>query len=97
MNKDTAKDYLPLVQALAEGRTIQTLCANGDWKDHERIDTDCPAKWYRIKTEASEISAPEEVWVGFHPSGFISGTSKFPHKDMARYIRADLAGEAKNG
>ena len=33
MNKDTAKDYLPLVQALAEGKTIQLFSDCDGWED----------------------------------------------------------------
>lgn len=62
MNKDNAKDYLPLVQALAEGRVIQHLgymdVFKREWRDciqpdFERYD----ASEFRIKPE------PREIWV----------------------------------
>lgn len=57
MNKDNAKDYLPLVQALAEGKVIQVLSA-GEWRDVECLTTlSRHANQYRIKPE------PREIWV----------------------------------
>lgn len=99
MNASNAKDYLPLVQALAEGRTIQALCANGDWKDHERIDTGCPVNWYRIKPELDQAIAPDEVWGLIHNDGSVLALSSnrleaAERQSLIRYIRADLAGEA---
>lgn len=57
MNKDTAKDYLPLVQALAEGKTIQWMNMGGEWHD-QIIETSfaAPADRYRIKPEPSQES-----------------------------------------
>lgn len=34
MNASNAKDYLPLVQALAEGKTIEFLNSNAQEKDN---------------------------------------------------------------
>jgi hypothetical protein len=49
MNKDNAKDYLPLVQALANGKIIQ--CNDrGEWVDVDTLYTDCYGPYeYRIK------------------------------------------------
>lgn len=56
MNKDNAKDYLPLVQALAEGRVIQ-IEIDGVWVDGKEFQfVDKPWE-YRIKPE------PREIWV----------------------------------
>jgi hypothetical protein len=75
MNKENAKDYLPLVQALADGKTIQFKCLlmetipyNSDfkWKD---IACNSEFKWtnapdhYRIKPEPRTW----EVWA--HENG----------------------------
>ena len=57
MNKDTARDYLPLVQALADGKVIQhsPTGENPWWDDAEDLDfTDSPCN-YRIKPESREI------------------------------------------
>lgn len=54
MNKDNAKDYLPLVQALAEGKTVQLSDGRGGWIEGE-IEFHYPASEYRIKPEPREI------------------------------------------
>ena len=51
MNKDTAKDYLPLVQALAEGKTIQKFSDGDGWEEVVSPNFASPAKLYRIKPE----------------------------------------------
>ena len=61
MNKDNAKDYLPLVQALSEGKVIQYKYQKSDksyaWIDLESaVDFCMPADRYRIKPEPREIS-----------------------------------------
>lgn len=56
MNANNAKDYLPLVKALAEGKVIQ-LNYNGDWKNISDMEPIYPANFYRIKPE------PREIWV----------------------------------
>jgi len=54
MHKDNAKDYLPLVQALAEGKAIQRVRSDGttfgtEWVDVDDIDVNLPSSCYRIK------------------------------------------------
>jgi hypothetical protein len=54
MNKENAHEYLPLVQALANGKTIQHPSAVSSWKDYPD-DTDLTfeldARFYRVKPE----------------------------------------------
>ena len=60
MNKNNAKDYLPLVQALSEGKTIQYHNITfGKWEDFEGTDISfsADASKYRIKPE------PRVIWV----------------------------------
>ena len=66
MNKDNAKYYLPLVQALAEGKVIQGHMAHsGRWEDISGdIRFDGPARDYRIKPE------PREAWSNRFPGGY---------------------------
>lgn len=56
MNKDNAKDYLPLVQALADGKVIQ-FNDGSRWRDlgSGHISWDYSANCYRIKPEPREI------------------------------------------
>ena len=52
MNAQNAKDYLPLVQAMAEGKTIQESSERSHyWSDGEDLVFDLPANRYRIKPE----------------------------------------------
>lgn len=51
MNKDNAKDYLPLVQALAEGKEIQMLNCHDQWQDSVELELCYPASRYRVKPE----------------------------------------------
>lgn len=58
MNKDNAKDYLPLVQALADGKTIQRDFGTGiGWEDTEDPSFIYGPGCYRVKPE------PRERWV----------------------------------
>jgi len=56
MNKDNAAQFLPLVQALAEGKVIQELSGN-TWKDIEATAFNRDPAFYRIKPE------PRRIWV----------------------------------
>ena len=49
MNQQNAKEFLPLIQALANGKTIQVLGKDGNWYDSKLINT--PPSRYRIKPE----------------------------------------------
>lgn len=52
MNKDNAKDYLPLVQALAEGKTIQYYSpTTNKWHDEVTVVFNHRPCRYRIKPE----------------------------------------------
>lgn len=58
MNKDNAKEFLPLVQALADGKTIQ-FNDEGEWVDVEGLYTDlCEPDAYRIKPTPRKF----EIW-----------------------------------
>lgn len=52
MNKDNAKEFLPLVQALANGRTIQFYSSTtSKWCDASNFTFGLPPTDYRIKPE----------------------------------------------
>ena len=57
MNKDNAHLYLPLVQALADGRVIQSVDSDGEWFDMSDPQFCSKPDRYRIKPE------PREWWV----------------------------------
>ncbi len=82
MNKDNAKEYLPLVQALAEGKVIQSKFADG-WEDLDVVSFDLAARCYRIKHE------PREIWVNTYPGG-----DRYLHdsaEDAASYADVNVA------
>ena len=61
ITKETAAQFLPLIQAMAEGKTIQFKPSLVDhWKDIERMDAKTwDSKHFRIKPEPREW----EAWV----------------------------------
>lgn len=67
MTREEAKELLPIIQALSEGKTVQFL-SNGEW-----IDTDDPVfarqvDNYRIKPEPKyrPFRTKEECWQEMH-------------------------------
>lgn len=59
MNKDNAKDFLPLVQAMAEGKVIQEWsygeACEKVWTDVDIVECSGKPSRYRIKPEPREI------------------------------------------
>jgi hypothetical protein len=67
MKLSQAKEYLPIIQAAAEGKTVQSF-DEGIWRDWP-LEEDCwfmsPASLYRVKPEPRlRPWKPEEVPVG---------------------------------
>lgn len=60
MTKENAKKLIPIVQAIAEGKTIQRKDGRGNWYDYESSGP--PADELRIKPE------PREFWVNEYAS-----------------------------
>jgi hypothetical protein len=79
MNAQNAHEYLPLVQALADGKTIQCRYQiDDDWYEESEINFGWPLECYRIKPEPrtfeivrSKLSCGsiynEETWDGSNP------------------------------
>ncbi|KOQ78848.1 hypothetical protein ABW45_04560 [Stenotrophomonas maltophilia] len=72
MNKDNAKAFLPLVQALAEGRVIEHR-GSGGWYQLNNPTFQDPPSDYRIKPE------PREIWVNRYPNGMENGIFSTEH------------------
>jgi hypothetical protein len=79
MNKDNAKDFLPLVQALAEGKTVQFSHPGEGWTSITEPIFQFPPQHYRIKPEPPK-PLEFDVWVSLHLNG-VSCTDK----DMTEY------------
>ncbi|WP_337438422.1 hypothetical protein [Prevotella sp.] len=76
MNRQQAKDLLPIIQAFAEGKTIQQAGRRG-WFDVDSINFDLCK--YRIKPEPKyrPFANAEECWQEMqkhHPFGWIKKT-----------------------
>lgn len=55
MNRDEAKQLLPIIQAFADGKTIQWFNDLGDWRDLKEASFHLPPDKYRIKPETIKI------------------------------------------
>lgn len=78
MTREEVKEMLPVLQAYAEGKTIESRCIKGDkslWYDDEDPTFDDDLE-YRIKTEPKyrHFANAEECWAEMqkhHPFGWI--------------------------
>ena len=65
MNRQQAKELLPIIQAYAEGKTIQIKAIDGIWYDDEdMVKFDSSPQNYRIKPESKyrPFANAEECW-----------------------------------
>lgn len=65
MNKETIKDFMPLMQAMLEGKTIQLNYPYGQgWGDVEEIYLEYDVSSYRIKPEPKyrPFKNADECW-----------------------------------
>lgn len=68
MNRQQAKDMLPIIQALAEGKTIQVKASDGLWYGREgencELNFNADPQVYRIKSEPKyrPFANAEECW-----------------------------------
>ena len=87
MTREEVKEMLPVLQAFAEGKTIESRCIKGDkslWYDDEDPSFDNDFE-YRIKPEPTyrPFKDAEECWQEMkkhHPSGWVKSTL---FKDLA--------------
>lgn len=57
MNKDNAAAYLPLVQALSEGKVIESLAGDTNWETLTEVNFNMAPNRYRIRPE------PHRFWI----------------------------------
>lgn len=64
MTREEAKEYLPIMQAYAEGKKIQVKRTNGNWETDCSFCFDLPPNNYRIKSEPKyrPFKTQEECW-----------------------------------
>ena len=84
MTREEAKQLLPIIQAFAEGKAIESRCIKGDkslWYDDEDPSFDNDLE-YRLKTEPKYLpfANAEECWqemLKHHPFGWLKGDKCF--------------------
>lgn len=94
MNQKEAVEFLPIVQALADGKPIEVLDCDGTWSVNRDLYFDKSIKCYRIKPEPKyrPFANAEECWVEMQkhqPFGWIKSKddlvkSKFIHINSIR-------------
>lgn len=84
MNSTNAKDYLPLVQSLADGKTVQWLTNAGEWQDVGQVDfCDTPSS-YRIKPEPRRFFVSTDA-LGY-PSDVYTSSQAAAFSDKSRLV-----------
>lgn len=84
MTREESKQLLPIIQAFAEGKAIESRCIKGDkslWYDDEDPSFDNDLE-YRIKPEQKyrPFANAEECWcemLKHHPFGWLNGDKCF--------------------
>ena len=102
MNRNQAKALLPIIQAFAEGKAIESRCIKGDtslWYDDEDPSFDDDFE-YRIKTEQKyrPFANAEECWVEMckhHPFGWVK-TKQGTHRLIVLIDEERLMAGAQN-
>ena len=61
MTKEQAKELLPIIQAFAEGKTIE-YCNNGNWVEQENFGFMDNVWNYRIKPKYRPFKDAKECW-----------------------------------
>lgn len=90
MNKENAKDYLPLVQALAEGKTIQHCKVSGEassdyWQDCIAPTFGDKASRYRIKPEQKKQYYRVSLMLDEYGNFFVSTIDNSSNEDESNY------------
>ena len=64
MTREEAKQFLPIIQGYADGKTIQSLKSDDTWRDITWLNFTNPANYYRIKPEPKyrPFKTKEECW-----------------------------------
>lgn len=86
MNKNNARDYLPLVQALADGKSLQYNVNRSDEApelvDLEDFTFDEHFTGYRIKPD------PREIWVNHYQDAAYRDNGPYASKEQAALMAA---------
>ena len=99
MNRNQAKEILPIIQALADGRTIQFAATDKEWVDLDSDDGGVfletlinNPQFYRIKPEYHPFKNAEECWqemLKHKPFGWVKEPRSFSY---IIYIEDEMIG-----
>ena len=96
MTREEAKEWLPIIQAWAEGKTIQYQINPGSrWSDIiNDLYTSNPPSNYRIKPQPKyrPFKTQEECWQEMqkhHPFGWVKGNISGEYEQVARVFDYD--------
>ena len=100
MNRDEAKQLLPIIKAFSEGKVIQCVKSNGEWIDMDNPDVEnmCDAlKYYRIKPipKYRPFKDAEECWnemLKHQPVGWLKDKDSDKHYILLTYIDGNNIG-----
>ena len=103
MNRKEAKELMPIIQAFAEGKAIESRCIKGDkslWYDDEDPSFDDDLE-YRIKPEPKyrPFKDAEECWLEMlkhQPFGWVKD-KKDGHHALITAVDDDTCGMSLNG
>ena len=89
MTREEAKEFLPMIQAFAEGKTIEVLNSKEEWIEYDNPYFDLPCNRYRIKKEPKyrPFKSQEECWQEMHQHpdfGWIKGNVTGEYKQVIR-------------
>ena len=99
MTREEAKELLPIIQAYAEGKTIQHYSEENGWIDWLNfVNFNEPPSTYRIKPEPKyrPFKSQEECWnemLKHHPFGWVRIEGTDEYCDIAKIF--DYSGETK--
>lgn len=102
MNRQEAKELLPVIQAFAEGKTLQFKNSFEDWIDCDNIMFNRPPKDYRIKPSPKyrPFANAEECWQEMQkhqPFGWIKDKEDGHYTLITAINKTDVDQIALNG
>lgn len=103
MNRNQAKEMLPIIQAYIEGKQIQQL--SNKWKDVNELSINCllnNPELYRIKPEPKyrSFKNAEECWTEMlkhKPFGWVKDKKDVHHRVLITAVDDDTCGMSLNG
>lgn len=100
MDKEELKEYLPIIQALCNGKSVQRIIANdgkgnGIWATVDYIDFNYEPYNYRIKTEPKyyPFGCVEECWEEMQkhtPFGWVKKKDEDSYRLITAVFEADF-------